>query len=393
MHAHDELLLVGGGLQNSLIALAALRAQPRLRVTMLERAATVGGNHTWCFHAGDVPASLAGVVGAITAYRWDGYAVRFPGRERILREPYAGTSSAALAAAVHEAFARGAHATLRCGVTARAVGAGRVELDTGEVLTADLVVDARGPGPGPAPGPAPAPDPRCGYQKFAGVELELARAHGLPRPVLMDATVPQLGGFRFFYILPLASDRVLVEDTTFAREPSLDPERLERGCLRYAAAAGLAVTRVIRTERGVLAMPWEGPREPPSRPLRAGYGGGWFHPATGYSFPIAARLAAFIAPRRPAEVVGDELAALWWAHARQRRFCHRLNRLVFRWFAEGQEWRAFERFYRLPAPVIRRFYALETTAGDRARILLGRPPRGLSLRARLGRLAAGALLG
>ncbi|HSK00525.1 MAG TPA: lycopene cyclase family protein, partial [Kofleriaceae bacterium] len=65
------------------------------------------------------------------------------------------------------------------------------------------------------------------------------------------------------------------------------------------------------------------------------------------------------------------------------RFCHRLNRLLFRWFEEGHEWRAIERFYRLPAPLIRRFYALETSAADRARILIGRPPRGFSLRAGL----------
>jgi len=37
-----------------------------------------------------------------------------------------------------------------------------------------------------------------------------------------------------------------------------------------------------------------------------------------------------------------------------------------------------ERFYRLPESSIARFYALSTTAFDRARILCGRPPRGMS---------------
>ena len=40
-----------------------------------------------------------------------------------------------------------------------------------------------------------------------------------------------------------------------------------------------------------------------------------------------------------------------------------------------------ERFYReMPEDTIRRFYALDMTVGDRARLLLGRPPRGFSLR-------------
>ena len=36
--------------------------------------------------------------------------------------------------------------------------------------------------------------------------------------------------------------------------------------------------------------------------------------------------------------------------------------------------------YRLPEATIRRFYALELTLGDRARLLVGRPPAGLSLK-------------
>jgi lycopene beta-cyclase len=34
----------------------------------------------------------------------------------------------------------------------------------------------------------------------------------------------------------------------------------------------------------------------------------------------------------------------------------------------------FARFYRLPEPLIERFYAGRSTFGDRARILCGRPP-------------------
>src|SRR3954453_21717916 len=87
----SDVLLVGGGLQNCLIALAVLRARPHTRVVMIERSGAIAGNHTWCFHAGDVPSALAHVIDAITIYRWDGYTVRFPGRERTLLERYAGT--------------------------------------------------------------------------------------------------------------------------------------------------------------------------------------------------------------------------------------------------------------------------------------------------------------
>jgi len=78
------------------------------------------------------------------------------------------------------------------------------------------------------------------------------------------------------------------------------------------------------------------------------------------------------------------LAALATAHGRQLRFAFRLNHMLFNWFPPAQRFHVLERFYRLPEPVVRRFYALELTAIDRARILVGRPPRGLSVRAALG---------
>jgi len=39
-----------------------------------------------------------------------------------------------------------------------------------------------------------------------------------------------------------------------------------------------------------------------------------------------------------------------------------------------QRWRVFERFYRLPEPLIERFYAGHSTMADRLRVLCGRPP-------------------
>ncbi len=368
------MALVGGGLQNGLIALALAEHQPDVSVVLIERDDQLGGNHTWCFHAGDVPKRLADLVEQISVYQWGGYEVQFPNLKRQLDERYSGTTSRALAAAVKRSMEReNAEIILGCG--ANAVAADHVLLDDGRRIDATLVVDARGPD-------AYVDRSGAGYQKFVGVELALAKPHNLTQPVLMDATVEQVGGFRFFYILPLSDDRVLVEDTTFGRSPDIDIESGAAGCLRYAREKGLVVKETIRLEHGSLPMPWAGQHDRPTAPLRAGYQGGWFHPATGYSFPVAAKLAEFVATRSPARVIGSELDALWAEQMRQVRFCHRLNRMLFAWFHEGDEWNVFERFYRLPVGLIRRFYALETSAMDRTRLLVGRPPRGFSLRAR-----------
>jgi hypothetical protein len=71
----------------------------------------------------------------------------------------------------------------------------------------------------------------------------------------------------------------------------------------------------------------------------------------------------------------------------QIRFFTRLNRLLFEACSPAERWKILERFYRLPAETIVRFYAMRTTRMDRARILLGRPPGRLAWRKALRVLA------
>jgi lycopene beta-cyclase len=119
---------------------------------------------------------------------------------------------------------------------------------------------------------------------------------------------------------------------------------------------------------------------PTAPPLLAGYAGGWFHPVTGYSLPVAVRLAEHLAEHDAGEVFGPGLERLAREHRRQVRFAHLLNRLMFGAYPPQERWHVLERFYRLPEATIARFYALRLRAVDRVRILGGRPPAGLSLR-------------
>ena len=373
-----DVALVGGGLQSCLAMLALAAARPGARVAIFEREAELGGNHTWCLHAGDVPEALAAAVAPAIAHRWTGYAVAFPAQARTLASPYACMTSASLAAAVRAAAATRPGFAIHTSTAVAELGARHVTLADGTRIEAARVVDARGP-------ERYAVD-ACGYQKFVGLELSLAAPHGLTEPVLMDACVPQTDGFRFVYMLPLDPQRVLVEDTYFSDRPELPRAALEAEVLRYASARGFVVERVVREEHGVLPLPLDLPADPGALddgPLVAGYQGGWFHPTTGYSAPVALRVAAFLAHEMHLADAPVRWQRLVSEHRRQLAFALRLNRMLFRWFAPADRHHVLARFYQLPADAVQRFYALQLTAGDRARILCGRPPRGLSWRAML----------
>jgi lycopene beta-cyclase len=387
-----DVVIVGGGLAGGLCALALRRRRPRLRVALIEAGPDLGGNHTWSFHDGDVDAEGAALLDPLVVRRWPAVEAAFPDHHRRLTTGYATITSASLAAAVKSAFATdgaGQGWQLLLGQKVAQVANDGVRLPDGRWLRADLVLDGRGP----------PPPPRWveneGFQKFVGLEVELdARAPGpgsWPDPdtaLVMDARVPQVDGFRFVYVLPLAPDRLLVEDTYYADDPTLDRDLLRARALAYLDQRGIAVRRVLREESGVLSIPFSDQSVPPlGSPVRLGARGGWFHPTTGYTLPLAVRVAGALAAHGPAGAL-PALAALHRTVQRQAAFGRLLNRLLFRASPPEARWQILSRFYRLPAACIARFYALDTSALDRARILLGRPPRGVSLRAAFAALQA-----
>jgi lycopene beta-cyclase len=380
MITYDHVI-VGGGLQGGLLVMAILHARPDARVVLIERDQQLGGNHTWCHGHADVPADARAWVDPLVAHRWTGTEVRFPDGARRFGGGYAAITSASLDAAVRARLAAAPGGELITGQAVESLEAHAVRLADGRRIAATLVVDARGPREPPA-------DWRTGYQKFVGLEVVTDRPWPLAYPLIMDATVPQLDGFRFVYVLPFAPHRLLVEDTYFADGPDLDREAVAGRCRAYLAEQGLTVLRVEREEWGVLPMPWVGglPEPQATGPLRAGFGGGWFHPGTGYSTPCAVRLARFVAGRAPADVLGPDLEALRREHVWRARFTQGLNFGLFNAIDPPERWQLLSRFYRDPEGLVDRWFALEMTRADCARILWGYPPRGISLRRLASRL-------
>ena len=375
-----DCLLVGGGLQSALIAMALLERRPHTRFAIIERESRLGGNHLWCFHARDVPDEARVFVDPLVAYRWPAYEVMFPNLSRHLDLAYAGITSDRLHQVVTERVTASAGAAIFHGVAGEQITANKVQLADGRALEATLVIDSRGPERLKAAG-------QVAYQKFVGLEVALAepRAEFVPR--LMDATVPQTDGYRFFYTLPFAPDRFLVEDTYYSDTPDLDRDNLRREILAYAQRIGLRVAKVVREESGVLPLTTRAEAAAVREGvLVGGYAGGWFHPTTGYSFPVALRLAMHVSSLDAGKVLGTGWNRLLGRRQSQARFFNLLNRMLFGAVSPAERWNVFERFYRLPTATIERFYAMDITMADRLRLVVGRPPPGISLRAALGRV-------
>lgn len=364
-----DVLLVGGGLSASLIALRLKRSRPDLKIVMLERETRIGGEHTWCHFASDVSPGIAEWLAPLIVHEWPGYEVRFPAHRRALTTAYRAIASTRLHAVMSELLKDDAW----LGVDVAEVGPDAVNLNDGRRLTAPLIIDARGP--------RRSRHLALGWQKFLGQEVRLAAPHGLTRPIVMDATVAQLDGYRFLYVLPLGPDRLLIEDTRYSDGPDLDHAQLARDIGAYAARRGWTIAATLREENGVLPIALAGDidaywAEAPSPVAEAGLRAALFHPTTGYSLPDAARQAETIAtlPDLTTAAAAAALTAQSKAAWKARAYYRLLNRMLFRAAEPDRRYRVLERFYRLPQPLIERFYAGEASFGDKLRILSGKPP-------------------
>lgn len=362
-----DLILVGAGLANGLIALRLRQQRPSLRILLIDAESQPGAHHTWSFHADDLTEAQHRWIAPLVVHHWPGYEVRFPQRQRHLNSGYFCVTAERFAQVMRDHFA----ADLLLNTRVATLDSHSVTLDDGRVVEADAVIDGRGYQPDGAL--------RMGFQSFVGQEWQLSAPHGLTAPIIMDATVDQQAGYRFVYSLPFSADTLLIEDTHYIDRATLDGERARQNIRDYAAQQGWQLARLLREEQGALPITLTGDvdafwqkRDLPCSGLRAGL----FHPTTGYSLPLAVALADRLAemPVMTSASLNTTIRQVASQAWQQQRFFRMLNRMLFLAGPAGQRWQVMQRFYGLPEGLIARFYAGKLTLPDRLRILSGKPP-------------------
>ncbi len=365
-----DYVLVGGGLQAGLLVLAIDHYQPAAKVLLLERNNRLFGNHTWSFHLGDVSSEWSWLK-TLPMHQWPAYNVHFPGFDRRVDLPYCSASSRQFESAIENVVKQRGNVEIRKSVSVSELGSSRVLTTGGEEFRGERVIDCRGQAPSGIAG--------AGFQKFYGLEIELDEDWPDRLPVLMEANVDQSDGFRFLYVLPFTSRRVLIEDTRFSDSNSLLKADSLKQIKAFLKRKSVSNWRILRNEEGCLPMPFTSAFKPTaSDQLAGGFAGGWFHAATGFSFPLATRFADVVASATPHDA-HQRVLQLAKENRFQSSFSRFLNRLLFRLVSPNRRFEVFRRFYNaLPNETIERFYAHTFTKTDAARILFGSPPRGLT---------------
>ena len=365
------MIIVGAGLSGLLTAWRCLDINPELTVIVIEASDKIAGDHTWSFNLTDVAPDLREWIKPFIAYQWDSYDVKFPKRERKLDITYCTGNSETLRSCVQSHIESG-RLQIRLNTRATELKSEYVALEDGQKLSANCVLDARGFEHNE--------NVILGYQKFVGRTIRTKKPHGLKRPIIMDATVEQLGGYRFVYCLPFTEHEVLVEDTYYTDGPELSENEVTARIDDYINVKGWSDHELVRQEKGVLPITLaveDNYFDAPALGIR----GGFYHAVTGYSFPKALENADWLAFKIElwgadwdAETSDHTLQVNRSCHLNDERFLRLLNRMLFRAAKPDERYTVLQRFYGLNQGLIERFYAGQLKWYDKVRILIGKPP-------------------
>ena len=379
-----DLAIVGGGLAGGLIALAVRNAAPQLSLGLFEAGETLGGNHRWSWFEGDLDARGTELMRPFGKMQWTGgNEVRFPAFSRSLKSDYRSLDSRNFDATLRSELPQLAICT---GKKVVSIEGGGVTLSSGERISSTMVIDCRDA--------VPSEHLNGGWQVFLGQTLRTANPHGIERPVIMDAAVEQPGAYRFVYLLPLGETEIFVEDTYYADSPRLDAALLRQRIADYCRKQGWKA-EVLHEETGVLPVITGGDFSAYRASLDtsgvalAGARGGFVHPLTSYTLPIAVdnALAIAEAARIDLSILPKFVADRAKAHWDRTSYYRLLGKMLFEAAEPAERYRVFERFYQLPEALIERFYAARSTPLDKIRILTGKPPVPISraIKALLGK--------
>lgn len=365
-----DIAILGGGLAGGLVALALRRAHPDISILLVEQGDTLGGNHVWSFFGSDVGKAGRSLLKGMTVAAWPEYSVHFPRFERQIPTSYYAITSARFDSVVRAEIGDDSIIT---GVRALACSATTATLANGLRIAATAVIDARGV--------RDLSHLTGGWQKFVGRRFRLSQPHGLAFPVVKDATVEQIDGYRFVYCLPFAEDEIFVEDTYYSDSPELDKAALRMRIDAYLESRGWRAAELLDEEAGVLPVVAGGDfdafwRGGGGAVARAGSRAGLFQAVTSYSLPDAVRYALALAAQP--DLSGAALASfsVGWAkrHWKRSAYFRSLSAMLFAAAEPGLRYKVLEQFYTLDRGLIERFYAGRSTLADKARILIGKPP-------------------
>jgi lycopene beta-cyclase len=365
-----DLAFAGTGLAALSLAVRLVDLPNPPRMVLIDPRTVASRDRTWChWQLHDHPFTEA------ISHRWNDWTVSFGSVSTTIHSaahPYVRIPSDRLYRAAIEKLSSAPTVAFLQGVSVTAITERPdqtvLHLSDGRKLSSAWAFDSRPPEDGNAPW----------RQIFRGLELHATEATFDRHAVtLMDFHSASPAGIRFFYVLPLANDTALVEDTWLVPADHT-PTFSDEDIINYARTKlGTADWQIRHREEGNLPMGLRpakaipSPTRNPSRVIRWGTPGGAVRASSGYAFSRIQRASKAMAEHWarnacPSPFVSHESSILTWMDRVFLRVMDLHPERVPEFF--------LRLFQRVPAESLIRFLESEPRNEDLLRVMKALPP-------------------
>jgi lycopene beta-cyclase len=345
------VIIIGGGLWGSLLALRLRQRHPHVRFELYEASSTLGEGLTLSFHQSDISPEAMTWLRPFITHQWKNFQVDFPKFHKSFEAPYCAIHSQAFDQKLKEVL-----------------GSENIHLNreiTVEEALFDgaFVIDTRNQGYFKAQG----------YQKSLTLLVKIAGHHALKYPMTVDATVEQKNGFRYLQYLPIDEDTLLVKDSRYSGDPSLYNDYFEEDILNDIKRRGWEPLEVLNREHDFRKVPMDQHvAETSGRVIRLE---GFYHDMTGEVLPDAVRLIDRMVETsfRYGELK-EVLKNYQIERESKKKVLRTLNKLVYQRATPcHNRYQFMQLLYQLPSSVRQKFYAGDLEIKDVAFAFVGKP--------------------
>ncbi|MFI4853303.1 MAG: lycopene beta-cyclase CrtY [Candidatus Makana argininalis] len=282
MKSYFNIILIGLGLSNGLIAIRLKQHFPDLNILLIDKNLNINSNKTWSVYFNNKLLIKNNWLFPIIDYFWPKYIINFKKYRRLINKEYLTITSNKFYKFIKKNFKK----KLIIQYVVSILSDHSLKLNNNVIINSDIIIDGRGYKKNK--------NKKCYFQYFFGQEFKIHNYDNIKNPIIMDDILNQKYGYRFLYILPISKYYILIEDTIYLKNFNLKIKIYNNNILKYLKKNKFYIKNIIREEKGIIPIYLYNNKNYYIKNIKipcSGLRAGLLNNTTGYSFQYSVFLA------------------------------------------------------------------------------------------------------
>ncbi|MFI4846806.1 MAG: lycopene beta-cyclase CrtY [Candidatus Makana argininalis] len=243
MKSYFNIILIGLGLSNGLIAIRLKQYFPDIDILIIEKNININSNKTWSFHFNKNFLIKNNWLFPLIDYFWPKYIVNFNNYRRIINKEYLTITSYKFYKLIKKYFKK----NILFKYVVSILSDHSLKLNNHNILNSDIIIDGRGY--------KKSNKIKSYFQYFFGQEFKILNYNNnIKNPIIINNIINYKYGYRFLYILPISKYNIFIEDTIYLNNFNLNINISNDNILRYLKKNKFVIKNILREEKGIIPI-------------------------------------------------------------------------------------------------------------------------------------------